>query len=145
MTKAKTFYITNFNDDIDSIKDSISRKELVDTARTHIMDLVDECAVETLENPLTSSQALWHYLRATKEYNYPVYKCSLESAGSNFELAYSRSFVREAWKAYKDSYADAKESDEAARRYEKEDQLRQYRRLYEEFGGLSPDEVKGSK
>jgi len=149
MTKAntKTIYATNALDDIAGILDSSeSKKGLIETVRTHIMDTVEDCVMDTLESgALTSPEALWEYLKSQKQDTYTVYKVSLEPVGSNFDFAHSRSFVREAWKAYKEIYAVEKEAREEENKYEQEEHLRQYRSLYKEFGGLSPDEVKGNK
>jgi len=141
--KNKKIYTTNDLDAVEGILDaSTSKKDLRDTVRTYIMDEVADCVLATLDtNTIASPEELWEYLQSQKQNTYNVYKCSLEPLGSNFDFAYSRSFVKKLWKEYKDILAVEKDAFEDERILEQEERLQQYRKLYVEFGGLSPDDI----
>jgi len=142
----KTIYVTNDIDSIEGIIDSNqSKKKLRKIVREHIMyDMLGDCIYDALEKgiSLTSAQELWDYLKAQEMNTYTVYECFLDPLGSNFDFAYSRDFAKKVWKAYKTAYEEEAEIYNSSEKELRVERINQYRELYKEFGGLSPDEVE---
>jgi len=141
----KTIYVTNDIDSVEGIIDSShSKKKLRKILRENIMyDMLGDCIYDALEKgvSLTSAQELWDYLKAQERNTYTVYECFLEPIGSNFDFAYSHAFAKKVWKAYKTAYEEEAEMYNSSEKELRDERINQYRELYKEFGGLSPDEV----
>ena len=142
----KTVYVTNDTDSIGGIIDSSeSKKKLRKIVRDHIIyDMVGDCIYDAIEKgvSLTSAQELWDYLKAQEMNTYTVYECFLEPLGSNFDFAYSDTFAKKVWKAYKTAYEEEAENYNSTEKELRDERIYQYRELYKEFGGLPPDEIE---